>query len=95
MELFVGIILGGIAGLIIGMIITACITVNGNEESNTLVNESRNALDRAENVVEKYYKTLLKIEQILITDTNNKEPSVFTVDKIKEVINATKHNNNF
>ena len=79
MELFVGIILGGIAGLIIGMIITACITVNGNEESNTLVNESRNALDRAENVVEKYYKTLLKIEQILITDTNNKPMAFGTV----------------
>lgn len=95
MELFTGTFLGGIVGTIVGMIITACVTLNKEDESRSLAAESRNALRRAENKVEVYFKFLLQIEQILKVGTDTKEPAVVIVDKIKEVINAAKQNNNF
>ena len=72
-------ILGMILGIVIGMFIIVLISENSlNEE----IKEHYNAELRAIT----HFRKLQSIERIINTSEATKEPAVFIVDKIKEVI---------
>lgn len=72
-------LLGIILGILIGMFLMACVSINN---ENKIENEQYNAELRALT----HFRKLQEIERILRKATIEKEPAVFTVDKIKEVI---------
>lgn len=68
-----------LTGLIIGMVIVAVISANSlNEEIDEHFNAEYRALT--------HFRKLQAIERILENAEETKEPAVFIVDKIKEVI---------
>lgn len=72
-------ILGMILGLVVGMFISAIISLNN-------LNEEMEEHFNAECIALTHFRKLQSIERILNTAKATKEPAVFTVDKIKEVI---------
>lgn len=72
-------LLGIALGLFIGMFLISCVSINTNNE---IEHERYNAEVRALT----HFRKLQAIEKILRKAKIEKEPTVFTVDKIKEVI---------
>lgn len=78
-------ILGMLLGAIIGMFIVAVVSANSlNEEIDEHFNAEYRALT--------HFRKLQAIERILKNAKETKEPAVFIVDKIKEVITSNQTN---
>lgn len=72
-------LLGIILGVFIGMFLMSCISIN-------TINKAEQEGYNAEHRALIYFRKLQSIERILTKASIEKEPAVFTVDKIKEVI---------
>lgn len=72
-------------GFILGIAFYAMIAICGKYD---LEEEKYNAEFRAMT----HFRKLFQIEQIIIKATETKEPSVITIEKIKEIINSNQTN---
>ena len=89
MEFIIGILFGGIVGLLAGMITMALVSADRIRESDSLAVARTKSLKAAEDKVKEqtiYANKFKRIVKIVEHQEQVTEPTVYTIEKIKNVI---------